>query len=477
MVIGGFLLKKLRIALQSAFRLSQFKRFLKEDIDINISEIPKGESDDDFFYNALENIMMLGLLEKFLIKVSQNQSQNQIIKEFCLIYDLANILNKINKFENIKFFYIQFLKVNNVDDIDFEEVANINEILEKLTNFPTIDNKPSKLVEFVCYLHNDVSQKLNIPQELVKQLFQVYNLTPHTGLSEREDIQSSERLQSYLLITVASEATGTKGKFSLQAELIVDYLHASQKRQPIYLDTNESVVKCADEQLSEKISKLVIKSETYLNNKIFFLTIELLLPRTCIGYPFDVDIKVYDENNELRSLGEKYAVIVRSYERNKDANAISKMQAIYKNRAQLCQNILDLDTLEELSQWRQVALSWDEEKRLGIKLLCCLPCSAHQTKENFFKAVNTGGLLLALWSRGEDFPNDSLQKAFNDILSCDWIQNFTLLYQEILQLRKKAHALEEKAPSHLGYHLGILCEEPQRIPSYLCSPPKLRIGK
>jgi hypothetical protein len=483
MALTGFLLKKLREALQTAFDVSEFERFLEEELEVNLSEIARGESEADFFYNALRDIQRGGLREKFLNKVFQNKLENEKIKEFCPIYQLAKILNQISNFEQIKSIYIQ--TIGNVDDETLTEVETINDILEKLTDFPTFHNKPSKMVEFVRHLHG-VSQKLNIPQDLVEQWLKDYDKDYDPEPSEGEKISSSgEELQSYLLITVASEATDTKGEFSLEAELIVDYSHAPQERNPIHapqernpidLDANESEAKCTREKLSEKIAKFVNKAESHLIGKNFFLTVELLLPRACIGDPFDIDIKVLDENDELRSLGEKYAVIVRSYERNKDANAISKLRTIYKNRTQLCQNILDFDALQELSQcqWRRLALSWEQKEKLGIKLLCCLPPPVHETRENFFKAVNKGGLLLALWSRGGDFK---LQRAFNDILSRPWIENFINLYQAILEIRKQAHAEETNAPQFLGYHLGILCDEPHRIPTCLDNPFKLRIGK
>jgi hypothetical protein len=76
--------KELRVALQNAFILSQFKRFLKEDIDVNISEISKGESEADFFFNTIEYLESEGRIKDIIEAAKKAKPGNHKLKQLNL---------------------------------------------------------------------------------------------------------------------------------------------------------------------------------------------------------------------------------------------------------------------------------------------------------------------------------------------------------------------------------------------------------
>ena len=478
MEVSGFILKKLRETLQNVFiNLYEFKRFLVEELNLNLSEIPTGESEADFFFNTIEYITAEGKIEKLLKKVDRVKKEKKEIKEFYQIYRLAEILNQINEFGKIKSIYLQTL--GNIDDLELKEVNDINELLENLTDFPPRPNLLSKLLEFFLRKLNSVKQELNLDETLLEEWIKKY--APNLDI---EAIEPSQKLQAYLLITIAPETTKD---FRLNAELIPDYLSHPQQRQAIYSDSED--VKSEEEQQpqsilekwSKTISEFVQKAENHLYGCSYDLTIELFLPWQYLGEKFDLKLKFIDKYGKERFLSEKYPIIIRSYERNSEANDLSKLLQRRNKINEMNPRILptyclDVQDLTLFNNWEEVAYSWDTDEKLGIKLLCCLPSAKNDLRENFFKAVLDGGILVALWSRCDELPHVNLKDALNNILSCSCLKNLNQLYKSVARLRQEAHTKKNNAPNYLGYHLGVLCDEPRRIPSYL-NPPKLRIGR
>ena len=81
---------KLREALQSAFiTLDQFERFLEEKLNIDLLEIPKGQSDADFFYNTIKYIRAKGTIEELVEAAKKHNPGNPKLKQFNL-FELNN---------------------------------------------------------------------------------------------------------------------------------------------------------------------------------------------------------------------------------------------------------------------------------------------------------------------------------------------------------------------------------------------------
>lgn len=96
---------------------------------------------------------------------------------------------------------------------------------------------------------------------------------------------------------------------------------------------------------------------------------------------------------------------------------------------------------------------------LAVKLTCCIPERPKDRKDLFLLLLETG-VPIALWSRSDKLPN--VDGKFDMLLAPESICNLDQLLRQIKEEREQAHI--ETAPNeHLGYHLGILCDEQNRL--------------
>ena len=103
-------------------------------------------------------------------------------------------------------------------------------------------------------------------------------------------------------------------------------------------------------------------------------------------------------------------------------------------------------------------------KRLGLTITCGFPESNEEKKELFI-AIIRGGVPIALWTRCNNFPD--IEEGFDKLLTVNSLPDLSDLYESVWDLRKTAHAQLDKSQNYLGYHLGILCDNPNRVPFHL----------
>jgi hypothetical protein len=121
----------------------------------------------------------------------------------------------------------------------------------------------------------------------------------------------------------------------------------------------------------------------------------------------------------------------------------------------------------------ELANQWKLDKIIGLKIIGCW-CDAENVQEELFDSIVRSGIPLVLWIRRNDLPN--CQQDLNDLLKekeeeGEVLQNWQDLFNKVWKCRKQAY----KKPDKLGYHLGILSDDPQRIPSKL--KPLIETGK
>jgi hypothetical protein len=100
-----------------------------------------------------------------------------------------------------------------------------------------------------------------------------------------------------------------------------------------------------------------------------------------------------------------------------------------------------------------------------VNLAGGLTCS--QNQEEFFYSLLRAGIPMSLWNRSPDLDCDRVKEKFSNLLTRDCLKNLGSLFQKIQDLRIDAHDEELEAKAFLGYHLGFLCDRPDRIPSCL----------
>lgn len=464
MEIKGELQKKIREALEGAFSVEEFTMFLEEDLSISSDEIPQGGSNINFFFESIKYLNRQGQIKDLLNQCCQVRPDKSQIQEIKKIYDLCCIICSDNgiSFEQLKHCYGQVLANTIADSPDKADVKNINEIINNLLD------------------HKDYFNNINIFVDQLQKL-------------QKQNTKIGNNLESYLLISVKPRSTNKNNNdFFIQAELITDYCNCPDKIEYI-IDTiiekneenniNENEdrgILSSSEELNKKLSELITEAEKYLKNECsckgtsYTLTIELFLPWNYLGEDFDIRITYKDEYGEIRPIGERYRLIIRCLDYYQPYN-FNNLVKRWERKKCLCSEdhsnyLVELDRLDELRRWRTLANEWHKNEKIGVKLLCCLPIKDSDLKESFFKTILRGGVVFALWSRQDNLSEGNLSDLINSIVSWECVQNLNLLCQNVLEKRGDAHQ-EENAHQYLGYHLGILCENPERIPSYWKTEP------
>lgn len=105
------------------------------------------------------------------------------------------------------------------------------------------------------------------------------------------------------------------------------------------------------------------------------------------------------------------------------------------------------------------------QNKIGVKL-----CNKYKRsqKTHFFSAILKAGTVLVFWLRSsvrEDMSLDSIEEYLT--LPKDYSNNKNEIFNEIIEKMHnfiKNANVETKPKEHLGYHLGFLCDTPNRIP-------------
>jgi hypothetical protein len=280
-------------------------------------------------------------------------------------------------------------------------------------------------------------------------------------------------VDAYLMIVVEKNS----GNFTLQGELIHNYQEGNKSNNINAIPLNQDgLVNCSDKELLNYIGKFIkIAKQKLIKN--YTLTIELFLPVKYLGRSFDLEEILADQN--LKSpIGYEYRFAVRSLDRyliTEDTgmgdylNKFEQRWCFYYDKEQKITDSTDhiqcLDSLEACKNWRKLVTEWNRKDKLVVNLAGGLTCS--QNQEEFFYSLLRAGVPMSLWNRSPDLDCDHVKEKFSNLLTRDCLKNLGSLFQKIQDLRIDAHDEELEAKAFLGYHLGFLCDRPDRIPSCL----------
>ncbi|MFN9515826.1 MAG: hypothetical protein ACK6AZ_08430, partial [Pseudanabaena sp.] len=282
-----------------------------------------------------------------------------------------------------------------------------------------------------------------------------------------------DTVDAYLMVVVEKSSVG----FTLQAELIHNYQEGNKFNNINAIPLNQDgLVNCSDKELLNYIGKFIkIAKQKLIKN--YTLTIELFLPVKYLGRGFDLEEIIADQN--LKSpIGYEYRFAVRSLDRyliTEDTgmgdylNKFEQRWCFYYDKEQKITDSTDhiqcLDSLEACKNWRKLVTEWNRKDKLVVNLAGGLTCS--QNQEEFFYSLLRAGIPMSLWNRSPDLDCDRVKEKFSNLLTRDCLKNLGSLFQKIQDLRIDAHDEELEAKAFLGYHLGFLCDRPDRIPSCL----------
>jgi hypothetical protein len=282
-----------------------------------------------------------------------------------------------------------------------------------------------------------------------------------------------DAVDSYLMVVVEKSSIG----FTLQAELIHNYQEGNKSNDINVIPLNQDgLVNCSDKELLNYIGKFIKTAKQKLI-KNYTLTIELFLPVNYLGRGFDLEEILADQNLK-NPIGYVYRFAVRSLDRyliTEDTNMgdyLNKFEQrwhFYYDKEQKITDSTDpiqcLDSLEACKSWKKLVTEWNRNNKLVVNLAGGLTCNHNQ--EEFFFSLLRAGVPISLWNRSADLDCDHVKQKFSDLLTRDCLKNLGNLFQKIQDLRIDAHDEELEAKAFLGYHLGFLCDRPDRIPSCL----------
>jgi hypothetical protein len=351
------------------------------------------------------------------------------------------------------------------------DLQRLKEIL--LNRFPKRNDNIPTILEFAERLSIKVDRQLT--EQLNKWIEEIANnlniaLPTYSKFPVNNDIY-----KYFLLITIIPKG---KNQFELESDLLL-YNSSEDSYQPIpkFLNSEErSLIKCDFTEISQMVYDLVTLSEKY-NDSSYPITIELLLPCKYLGYPFDIQQIVIDENiNAFNDLGCEKPLLVSPYERFSIPNFYKEFERRWKKDIQERLKVKFVNFIEDIKELKnydyncsnKLVNQWKLDKIIGLKIIGCWT-EAEETQETLFYSIVRSGIPLALWSRCNDLPN--CEENLNNLLQSESLQNWHDLYEQVWRYRLEAY----QDSQNLGYHLGILSDDPRRIPSHL--KPLIETGK
>jgi hypothetical protein len=371
-------------------------------------------------------------------------------------------------------------------------------VLELLFHaYPKQSGDIPTIVEFVDRLQRQSELSVESRTALAQWLSQVvarcnYRLSSHAQFQDdNSHAQTVTALQGYLLITVKQKITGEgflvhgflivktirQNDFTQSQLIPIEDLSSALSEQAQHpSQTSQKGVTCALEEIQERLLLWVRRSEEYLIDQGtqlvcgYDLTVEFFLPYEYLAVAVDLwNVQTgLTRARRFIPVGRKHRVVVRSLDRL-DApdllnelirvwqwaeplvNAQSKLKDIQERCEPLSQ--LDLRNLRKLvPRLRQC---------FALKLTCAIP-ERQQDREELFLSLLESGVPIALWCRQSGLVNVNINEEFDRLLASEYLCNLDRLLEQIRQKRENAH-VEDNPCEYLGYHLGILCDEPKRL--------------
>lgn len=383
------------------------------------------------------------IIEQVIVRVLSDKIKDkiQLEKIQTKFKDLENLYSEYSR-KTIQFFIIKKLL---------------------LVEYETLSDGTKTSVLFAHYLANSTEvEQTNNSQELkkwVKDTVNKYNLKSPTFV-ERE---SPEVIRVYLLIIIKPE----NNQYRINAYLIPNE-EDKENIEPLDIELAEKGILCTFDKIREKVPEFIKKSETHIINNTtrpWELTIEFFLPIDHLNAKVEQWQYAYDDDLDDTLLGEKCRVVVRSSDRLQRGDWIRALrfgiERLKNVRSELNDQIIQdkFVHLTELNSFNWKILKNTLEKdKIGLKLSCPLPPVSDEKYKELFKAILISGIPIAVWKRSS-IPNMNPLDEFNKFLNVNSLSDCSKLFKLFLEERKLAYQ-ETQCENYLGYHLGVLCEEP-----------------
>jgi hypothetical protein len=378
-----------------------------------------------------------------------------------------------------------------VDSIDLNLIKNIirqslpNEVINKRPEIINIQNMGNlrqiflddyrkrndgipRIIDFAHYLYCEPKTEYSLKTELNSWLEEITQklAISRPACPENQDLKDSE---FFLLVVARPESD----QFRLVAELHPD----PDKRLPslpIDLQEEERGSECSLKEIPYYLNKFIEKVENeYLLKWLrqskfgYDLCLELFLPDKYLGKCVEI------ANQPPEKVGKQCKLVVRSSDRLNSGRSRNNLLKVWKRWKDFNQEFYEADNLvnfvhfperDYCGNWESLGIELDQ--KIGLKLISYFPDSIEE-QAKLFQQVVESGIPFCVWCRCCQLPEAYLKTEFERIVTEDSIRDFRKLVETVFHQRREAwkEDREEKRKNHLGYHLGILCENPDRMPT------------
>jgi vWA-MoxR associated protein C-terminal domain/Effector-associated domain 1 len=505
--LNGPQVESLRLALQSAFRKkSELKRMVREKLDKNLDEIGEGN-----LTNTISELIDWAESEyrinQLVISAAYEKPGNPLIREFCEtnideLIEFNDSLLSATAFTNL------FAILQTIDFLILWEIGKTifpktiardrSQLIQKLEQaelsiwfkcfillqllvevFPVFEQQPSILV-FVSALSKETMLNDAVKQILREWLVNVDpNFNSQTGNLAQPHSDSSQPirggLQVYLMIMVNSEKSKLRATASLMCiaptgmkKEISVHLNPESNERGI-LTTTKKLPQIVAQFIQHSISIELVHPENTMGCDYYALTIELFLPIRYLCEPID-QWEIKDDFGNPVSLGSKYRLVVRSYDRViRPGLRNAFAEAWYWKKDWLEQNPEPTSLndqichLTEIDCLRMGTLREALKEKIGIKITCPLPESETEMLK-FLQAMLESGVSMGTWTRSREQLTSHSEVEINQFWSSDLILNPGEFLERVRSMRASAFDEQESPEQHWGGHLTVLWDDLDRMP-------------
>jgi hypothetical protein len=291
-------------------------------------------------------------------------------------------------------------------------------------------------------------------------------------------------IDGYLMIAVEPQG---KEKYRLKSFIhLYNLSKTPQLLEEIPLDISdnpaEKGVLCTFDQVRELLATLVQETEgklaqpqlkKRLGYRRYHLTIEFFLPFQHLGE--SVDLWAVPDLDDPIEIGRNYRVSVRSYDRIRHPRLLNQLGIAWEKFTTLISQPTAPPTTDEHFEHikKLENQSWGDyeinpDSKIGLKMSCPPPGLATD-QAKLFKAIIRGSFPLVLWTRCPQLSEmENWETVLDQFTTWDLLTNLGALLDTIQRERRRAFgAGRENAGQCLGYHLSVMCDNPNRLPSSL----------
>lgn len=207
----------------------------------------------------------------------------------------------------------------------------------------------------------------------------------------------------------------------------------------------------AFDEIPELLKNFLAQSAKYSSSK---LTIEIFLPLDLINQSVD-SWEIDDEYGLPVTLGSQYKIVIRSYERLLPTYLY---KGFWQEKWKIAQQLTDMEVGKALisgdyNNLKKMFVELSNPNIIGLKLTTA---PVQTGKGSVFALILKTAIPVALWLR-QNLANNCDEK-MNGLLQC-YIQELP----ETVKM-KRLDAILEPPDTHIGHHLSLLWEDPDRLP-------------